>query len=60
MTTDIVQIVVVTTPGYCDIVRIYYLYNVSFGTNIVTTTVTAVNYGCFGQSIFTFMLLTLG
>ena len=37
--TDIVQIVVVTTPGYRDIVRIYYLYNVSFGTNIVTTNI---------------------
>ena len=38
--SDIVQIVVVTTvspQGNCDIARIYYLYNVSFGRNITNT-----------------------
>ena len=53
--TDIVQIIVVTTPGYRDIVRIYYLYNVSFGTNIVITNSDNSSIWVF-WAIFTFML----
>ena len=56
--TDIVQIIVVTTPGYRDIVRIYYLYNVSFGTNIVITNSDNSSIWVF-WAIFTFMLFHL-